>query len=217
MTSLQRCRVRFYRCVLRMTRLLGGEVLVAQVPSSTATAGDPAPSADDDVDIGGILLWMPPSKRLSGLGLLTLWQSGFFGLVAPWNYGLTGLYRIEAVFEANTHAMFAKTLPENQRDCALVQMIAINPKYAGKGYASALLKYRIEQHFKELPDRPVILDTSTVYGVRAYEKLGFKLLAQMPVDTGTDATGIKLKANPDSEIVRLAKETCIQRVLVRYH
>jgi len=200
-----------------MTRLLGGDVLVAQVhPSSAGPASSRV--SEDGVEIGGILLWLPPEKRLGGLDLLTLWRSGFLALIAPWNYGLTGLHRIQNVFEANVHAMFARTLPDlgvKERDCAFVQMLAINPKYAGKGYASALLKYRVEQHFQQFPDRPVILDSTTVYGVRAYERLGFKLLAQTPVDTGTDAGGIKLKPNPDPEVVRLAKETCIQRVLAR--
>lgn len=195
--------------------MIGGFVVVAEVPRS----GDNDSAGEND--IGAILLWLPPSKRLGALDLITLWRSGFLSLLLPWHYGLTGMYRIQMVFEENVHSMFAKTLPEvlpsglKDSDCAFIQMIASNPKYAGKRYASGLFKYQMEQHFAQYPDRPVILDTTTTQGIRAYERLGFKLLAEVPVETGTDAQGIRLKSDASEEIKRQAKETCIQRVLVK--
>lgn len=213
MTSLQQSRVRFYRSLIRMTRLIGGLVLVADVPSST----DPA---NDELEVGAILLWLPPSRRLGDFDLITLWRSGFMGLMLPWHYGLTGFHRIQSIFEANIHSMFTKALPNLPRgfkpeNCGFIQMLASNPKHKGKRYASALLKFQIEQHFAQYPDTPVILDTTTTEGVRAYERLGFKLLGEMPVDTKTDASGIRLKSNASDELKREAKDTCIQRVMTK--
>lgn len=138
----------------------------------------------------------------------------------PWNYGLTGFYRIEAVFEANVKSMIAKTLPElpqnfQLHECGWPLMVASNPRYAGKGYASKLMKHILDQHFDQYPDRPVFLDTSTAGGVRAYERLGFKLLAQTPVETDTDEHGIRLTKPVSAEAKQRIRDTCVQRVMVK--
>ncbi|KIW31178.1 uncharacterized protein PV07_02846 [Cladophialophora immunda] len=221
MNSLQKTRVRFYRSLIKVTRLLGGLVLVAEVNASDDGTATTTTTTTTQPDIGAILLWLPPKKRMGAFDLLKLWQAGFLGLMLPWHYGLTGFYRIQFVFEENIHKMWTRTLPDlpprgiKEEDCAFVQMIASNPKYAGKRYASALLAHQIEQHFAEFPDRPVILDTTTAQGIRAYERLSFKLLAEVPVDSGTDAKGMKLKPNASEEIKKEAKEVCIQRVMAR--
>ena len=94
-------------------------------------------------------------------------------------------------------------------------MIASNPEYAGKGYASKFLKYQMDQHFAQHPDKPVILDATTQQGIRAYEKLGFKLLAETPVTTDTDENGFRLKNPVTEEVRQRSKDTCIQRVMAK--
>jgi len=101
-----------------------------------------------------------------------------------------------------------------------VQMLASNPKYAGKRYASQLLKHQLHQvHFAQYPDRPVILDTSTAQAVRAYEGLGFTLLGQRSVPTDSDERGIRLPAGGAAALSEEArqriKETCIIRAMAR--
>ncbi|EXJ61779.1 hypothetical protein A1O7_02209 [Cladophialophora yegresii CBS 114405] len=224
MSRLQRSRVRFYLGLIKVTRLIGGSVLVAEVPvtaTGMATERDSTNATSATREIGAVLLWLPPSKRLGGLGIPTLWRSGLLSLMLPWHYGLTGFYRVELVFEANIAKMWSRTLPDlpprgvKESECGFVQMIARNPKYSRKGYASGLLKYQMDQHFAEFPDRPVLLDTTTLEGIRAYERLGFKLLAETPVDTGTDATGMKLTKDASEEVRREAQEICVQRVMAR--
>jgi GNAT superfamily N-acetyltransferase len=211
MTAAQRSRVAFYRGIINLTRSCNGGVFVVEV---TGAAGAAEP------EVGAILMWFPPDVRPS-TSPLNLYRTGFLSLMLPWNYGLTGLYRVDMVFEANVKKMWEKTLPElspkglKEHECAFVQMLASNPKFAGKGYASALLKWGIEQHFLEFPDRPVILDTTTTQGIRAYERLGFKLLAETPVDTGTDKGGIKLKNGASEEVRKEAREICVQRVMAK--
>ncbi|EXJ90071.1 hypothetical protein A1O3_03139 [Capronia epimyces CBS 606.96] len=218
MSRQQKSRVRFYWSLIKLTRLLGGEVLVAEVPAARA-AGKTETETEAETDIGAILLWLPPSKRLGALDVGTLWKSGFFSLMLPWNYGLGGLYRIEMVSEANVRSMFARTLKDAcgfaDRDCGFVRMVASNPKYAGQGYGSKLLQHQIERHFARFAHTPVILDTSTSQAVRAYQRLGFTLLAEVPVDTGTDARGIPLTKSASEEVRRQARETCVERVMVR--
>ncbi|KIW18823.1 hypothetical protein PV08_03112 [Exophiala spinifera] len=214
MTSSQKSRVKFYRSLINVTRLIGGDVLVADIPSSDA-------SGDAEKDVAAILLWLPPFTRLGGFDIITLWKSGFLGLVLPWHYGLRGLHRIDSVFEANIHSMFSKTLPDlppkgfEEKECGFVQMIARNPRYTGKGYASQLLQYQLEQHFAKHPDVPVILDTTTKDAIRAYERLGFKLLAEKPLDTGTDETGILLKGAVEDQTRQRIREHCVQRIMVK--
>ncbi|KAK7885554.1 hypothetical protein LTR67_010347 [Exophiala xenobiotica] len=214
MSKPQTSRVKFYRSLIRLTRLIGGSVMVAEV-SSSGTA-NPV-----DKDFGAIILWLPPFNRLSDIDIITMWRSGMLGLIFPWHYGLKGFYRIMMVFEANVHSMFSKTLPDlppkgfKEQECAFVQMIASNPDYAGKGYASKLLKYQMDQHFAQHSDKPVILDTTTHQGIRAYERLGFKLLAETPVTTDTDEKGIRLRNPVNEESRRRSKDTCVQRVMAK--
>src|ERR1700759_5183011 len=86
-------------------------------------------------------------------------------------------------------------------DCGFVQMVACNPQYAGKGYASKLLARQIELHQAEFPGVPVVLDTTTQQGIRAYERLGFKLFGERKVATGTDKMGIKLKKGAGTDVI----------------
>lgn len=212
MTRQQAARVAFYRALIELVHILRGQILVAEVSTSME-----APPGDN---IAAILLWLPPNKRLGALDIATLWRSGFIPLMVPWRYGVTGFHRIDVVYEANVKSMFAKTLkavPPNgyrEHDCGFVQMVAINPSHAGKGYAATLLKYQIDRHFQEYPDRPVVLDTTTTNAIKVYEKLGFRLLAETPVDTGTDAGGFPLSPNADEATKKLARETCVQRVML---
>lgn len=212
MSRRQGTRVHFYRSMINLVSIWGGLVLVAEVPGSGSANG---------INIGAIMMWLPPNVREGTFGMFQIWQSGLLSLLAPWRYGITGFYRITAVFETNVKSMFEKTLKDvrpsgyNEEECGFVQMIASNPAHAGKGYASALLKHQMEEHFTQFPDKPVILDTTTKQGLNAYERLGFELLAQTPVDTGTDAGGIRLKVNADESARKLAKETCVQRVMIK--
>ncbi|KAL2414685.1 hypothetical protein ABEF95_001221 [Exophiala dermatitidis] len=217
MTRRQKTRVRFYRSLVKLTRYLAGDsnVLVVDVPAS-GTDGTPGAR-----DIGAILLWSPPGKRIKWYDTLNLVRSGNLALILPWHYGPSGFWRIEMIYEANVFSMFRKTLPDlppsgfKEPQCGFIQMLATNSKYLGNGYASLVLKHRMDQHFVEFPDRPVILDTTTEQAIRAYTKLGYKILAQMPVDTGTDELGIWLSKSASEEVKRRGRETCIQTVMVK--
>jgi hypothetical protein len=134
-------------------------------------------------------------------------------------YGLKSIYRVQAIFEANVEQMFASTVKPKSgfqsANCGYVQMLASNPKYAGKGYASALLKWKCEQHFENFKGVPVILDTTTEQGMRVYVRLGFELLDEKKVATGTDARGITLKTDAEESVKEEAARICIQRVMIR--
>jgi GNAT superfamily N-acetyltransferase len=183
LTSLQRARVRFYLSLIKATRLLGGEVLVNVISPSHSSVDGQDP---DDVQFGAILLWLPPHKRMGITNLATLYSSGF--LRTMYEYGFTGIHRIDSIFEANIAKMF-KAAKVAEADHHFVQKLASNPEYQGKRYASHLLRWKIEQ----LEGKgSVVLDTTTAQGVRAYERMGFKLLGETEVQTGCDEHGIKL-------------------------
>ena len=207
MTRTQDVRRRFYMALIKLTRRVNGKILVAEVETGSS-----------EKDIGAVLLWQPPFERMPDFALSLLYQSGLLSLILPWNYGPGGFYRIDQIFEANVKKMLADSLrPRGIKadECGFIQMLAANPRFAGKGYASALLEWQMEQHFKQFPEHPVVLDTTTEQGIRTYTRLGYELLAEVLVNTGTDANGFKLKPGASDEVKSEAQRICVQRVMVK--
>jgi len=225
LTPAQRWRIHFYHSLLKLTRLVGGTVYVLQVPASdisTDTSNSPnLTTADGAIDIGGILLWNPPHKRLPTFpfDVPLLYKSGFLSLLSPAAYGPLGYHRISTVFEANIHSLLSTALPrygiETEADCGFVQMVAINPSFAGRRYARMLLQWRMEAHWEECgaSRAPVILDTTTEEAVEVYEGLGFQVAGEKDVETGTDKMGIKKQSLMEQERVE-ARRRCRQRVMI---
>jgi len=130
------------------------------------------------------------------------------------SYGLTGIYRVNFVFEENINKLFAEAGIKAD-NCGFVQMLAANPDFKGKGSAGRLLEWQIQRHAVQYPGFGVCLDTTTEAGVRAYLRLGFEETGKMAVKTGTDATGIKLREDADEEGCAEAMRVCIQRVMIQ--
>jgi len=188
-------------------------VCIASVPPLAPEGTQDTPEAKD---IGAILLWLPPKKRvIIPSSIPKLYSSGF--LSALKSYGLKSTYRIQGVFEANVEAMFNTTVRARgfePSECGFVQMLARNPKFDRRGYASDLLKWRCARHFEEFEGTPVILDTTTEQGIRAYVRLGFEQLDETKVVTGTDARGIILKKDVEESVKEEAARVCVQRVMI---
>jgi GNAT superfamily N-acetyltransferase len=162
-------------------------------------------------------MWSPPtSPHSAGLSLLELYRTGFLNLMLPWNNGISAFLRVDK-FEKGISSLLTSTLPPRgikRENSAFVQMIASNPIYSGKGYASKLLEWQMKQHFEEFPDKPVLLDTTTKQAIRAYERLGWEMLAEKELETGTDKDGFWLRRGASQEEKREAREVCLQRVMI---
>lgn len=198
LSQLQIVRLSFYRSLIKSTRILGGQILVM--------------TADEDDDmVHAILLWLPPHKRLTIGNVSALYRSGF--LAALRGYGMAGIYRVNFVFEANIMRMFNEAHVD-ERECGFVQMLAANPQAAGKRYASQLLKWQVAQHQRGYPGIAVVLDTTTVQGIRTYTRLGFEEIGRIAVSTGTDAVGIKLPKDANEDIKVQGVNACVQRIMV---
>jgi GNAT superfamily N-acetyltransferase len=226
LTALQKKRQNFYRALIKLTRLNHGDVCVSTVPrSNNQTINAPeSENGEGEVatkeEIAAILLWLQPSVQNTNFlkRVLDLYNSGFLALILPWHYGFAGLSKVEFTYESNVHALFTETLAPRsltEKSCGFVRMIAANPNFAGKGYASRLLEWRMQKHFEEHVGVPVLLDTSTAQGVRAYLRLGFELLGERSVDTGTNAGGFRLKGDESEEVLEEARKTCVQRVMIK--
>lgn len=179
-SALQQARVGFYHSVIKMTRLLGGDILISKSQSTEA------------LQVQAILLWLPAHHQLSALPVITLYQSGFFKVM--WDYGVRGVYKVLFVYEDDVHKMFKKA-GTNVEDGALVQMLVANPEFNGHGYASKLLWWKMQHHWAENPGIDVHLDTGSDYGQKVYERLGFATIGKMYVHSGTDADGFALPKN----------------------
>ena len=152
-------------------------------------------------------------------------------------YGISGFMRVSDVYEAAVHRMFKEMLdPRGYRaeECGFVQMLAVNTDPAfdgalkGKGHARQLLQWRIDKHWKECSDlngptngkvTPVILDTTTAQGIEAYKRLGFELISQQVIETGTDKDGFKFKRNLSKEekdnLMAEARTHCVSSVMIK--
>lgn len=193
LTPLQSARVHFYFSLIKSTRLLGGEVLVNVVENASSPSGEVT-------EFGAILLWLPPRARMTITTLSTMYYSGF--LRSMYDYGITGIYRIVLVFETNIERMF-KAVNVHAAEHDFVEMLASNPAHAGKGLASELLRWRVEK----CPGN-VVMDTTTDQAQRAYERMGFRVLGNVEVQTGCDALGIRLKKGQEKAVKH------VQRVLM---
>lgn len=121
-----------------------------------------------------------------------MYRSGF--LRTMYDYGLSGIHRIDTIFEGNISRMF-KAANVNEAEHDFVQMLASNPKYAGRGLASHLLRWRVERC-----EGSVVMDTSTVSAMRAYQRMGFKVLGEVEVRTGCDTVGIRTGVKEGEEV-----------------
>jgi hypothetical protein len=206
---------------------------VATIPSPKDPASEVAVA---------ILLWCPPHKRNgSGLGpeLLkdtwVLYKAGVLNAIR--GYGISAFSRISDIYEGNVQRMFKESLVPRgfkPEECGFVQMTALNfdPELEaivkGQGYARQLLQWRVEKHWEECKDlksgtdgkmTPVILDTSTEQGVRAYRQLGFESVNQHILDTKVDKNGFKLSKGlskqEKEEIAAEARKESILRVMIK--
>ncbi len=73
----------------------------------------------------------------------------------------------------------------------------------------------MRRHAVRFPGVGVCLDTTTEEGVRAYLRLGFEEIGKIAVETGTDATGIRLREDADEETCAEGRRVCIQRVMIK--
>jgi hypothetical protein len=179
LTPLQSTRIRFYLSLIKSTRLLGGEVLVNVVDGEVP-------------EIGAILLWLPPHARMTISSIGVMYRSGFLRTI--YDYGLSGIHRIDTIFEGNISRMF-KAAKVNEAEHDFVQMLASNPKYAGWRLASQLLRWRVQRC-----EGSVVMDTSTVSAMRAYQRMGFKVLGEVEVQTGCDAVGVRTGMKEGEEV-----------------
>lgn len=195
---MSRSRYAFYRALIKAVRLLKGQVLVNE-------------SDDEPRIIQAILLWLPPHARLQISSVATLMSSGMFS--AMLSYGAAGIYRLNFTFEGNIAKLF-KQANVDDAACGFVQMLASNPKCAGRRASSRLLEWQMARHWERLPSVPIVLDTTTEQAIRAYEKLGFDILGSIPVRSGTDKDGFKLAAGATEEVRTEAKQVTIQRIML---
>lgn len=220
LTTVQERRRRFYHAIVKLVRASGGSVLILLTTASSSTADDnnedhhrPEKTVLEDGEIGAVLLWQPPHLRPTFWHLLT---SGFLNL-AIWDYGLRSAYRIEFIFEGNVAEMF-KMAGVDERQYHFVQMLGTNPEFKGYGYGRHLLASQIERcrcRDSESSGCGVILDTTTESAIKVYESLGFEVLGERKVDTGTDRHGIALRTTDEGYTSKKAEadRICRQRVM----
>lgn len=90
---------------------------------------------------------------------------------------------------------------KSKKDGAYVLILGTDPNYRGKGLSSKLLRWRIEQHKVESPQRPIFIETDYDRTAKLYERVGFREIGRCTVDI--DRSKI-LQLNRDEEFLQIA-------------
>lgn len=116
-------RLRFYLSNVRATKLLNGKVRLA---------------VDERDGIMGVLLWLPPHKRID-MSPILLYRAGFGRVFYDW--GWRGYQRIVENWEDKVEMETRKIITSKEElDCGLLHMIAVNSKHQGRGVGTLLLQ-----------------------------------------------------------------------------
>ncbi len=176
----QASRILFYSALLSLTRIVGGEVWVA------------TQQTDEKEVIFSAMAWLPPYKRVTPRNPWALYQSGYLRLIYLWGWG--GICRVLFAYDSKMNHLYYKTLAQwniQSKSCAKVQIIGTDPKHAGHGYGSALLKHKLDKMDQDSSSVPIIVDTATPYARKMYARAGFRDLGDLPLGFGDfDAFGL---------------------------
>ena len=139
------------------------------------------------------------------------------------------MWRVLYTFEGNVERMIAKGLKDlgiadGREDRLLMCHGCVrNPEWEGRGPARRLLDWTIRRRWEEQRARdggkgkmiPVWLDTTVDDGVRAYEEIGFKVVGECMIETGTDKFGIALREDASETEREEGRKVAKQSVMVR--
>ena len=139
------------------------------------------------------------------------------------------MWRVVYTFEGNVERMIAEGLKNlgvedgKQERLIMCNGCVRNPEWEGRGPARKLLDWTIRRRWESQRARdggkgemvPVWLDTTTDDGVRAYEGIGFRVVGECMVETGTDKNGIRLGKNVAENEREEGRRVAKQRVMVR--
>ncbi|KXL43970.1 hypothetical protein M433DRAFT_155353 [Acidomyces richmondensis BFW] len=179
----EQARLDLYRSIIKLTRSIGGSVNTATIISINSGVITPV----------AVSLWFPPHVRPS---ILSEYRTGVISAIT--GLGIRGIYRLIS-FQNSTKSLYSSSLPGlgiRHEDCAYVWMLATDPEFTGHGYAKDLLRWQIKQHLQKHPDVPVLLETSTGYAAKIYEKVGFREIAKTELRIDVDSVGL-----PDHNIL----------------
>jgi len=178
----QASRILFYSAFLSLTRMIGGEIWVA------------TQQIDEKEVIVSAMAWLPPYKRVTARNPWALYQSGYLRLMYLW--GWRGIYRVLFAYDSKMNHLYYETLAQKNiqsKSCAKVQLIGTDPKHAGHGYGTALLKHKLDKMDQDSPSVPIILDTATPLARKMYARAGFRDLGEIPIAVGEcDAFGLTI-------------------------
>lgn len=121
------------------------------------------------------------------------------------------------MFEGNVADLF-KQAGIDELGYHFVSMLGTNPEYKGNGFGRTLLAWQIKEwRAQTSPGRGlgVVLDTTTERAIKIYQGLGFAVMGERHVETGTDKDGIKLSKEDVRYLEKKieAEKICIQRVM----
>ena len=139
------------------------------------------------------------------------------------------MWRILYTFEGNVERMITKGLEDlgvaegREERLLMCHGCVRNPEWEGRAPARRLLDWTLRRRWEEQKARngrqgkmiPIWLDTTTDEGVRAYEQIGFKVIGECMVDTGTDEKGITLRKDATEKEREEGRKVAKQRVMVR--
>jgi GNAT superfamily N-acetyltransferase len=167
-----------YRARLRM--------LIGLFVANRAVPGDPFFAVMDGTELGGVALCTPPNSPPASAAMeeirAVVWAA--LGADARERYAacVRGWTEV-GISEPNVH----------------LNMLAVHPRYWGRGLARPLLE-RVQNLSRELPEsRGVTLTTEDPGNVPLYRHFGYEIVGQRPVAPGLETWGF-FRAEPGRRV-----------------
>lgn len=126
-------------------------------------------------DFEGVAGWFPPDQP-HDMGLRAFIRAGF--ITAPLRFGPSSLRR---VLRANADVQ-SRYRDEAKGPHWILDVLGVDPKYQGRGVATALVNHVLEE--ADRAHCPSYVITHNMRNIAFYERFGFQLLRRTPLAEG---------------------------------
>jgi len=136
-------------------------------------------------NLEGIAGWFPPDSD-HDIGLWTFMRAGL--ATAPLRFGLRNVRRVLRT-NADVQRHYRKEIAGPHW---ILDVLGVDPRYQGRGVASALLEHTLAQ--TDQAHVPSYVITHNLHNVAFYERFGFQLLSSTPLGEGVFTTSLRRPA-----------------------
>jgi len=192
-------RLQFYLCNIRAVLLLDGQARIAVRSNRMSTK-----EGEEKEEILGVLLWLPPKKKIGMDHPLLLYQAGFSKIFCDWGY--KGYKRIIKDWEDPNTIETKKLLTcKEVEESGLIHMLGVDPIKQGQGVGTMLL-----QDLEALNlNIPTMLHATETKNRDFYAKMGYVVRGSWKTLSGiVDDDGLPVNRKRVNYEMESKEDTC---------